>query len=371
MERASKVLRRSGVRLKSLSGGHTDLNIILSELKDIRQAAKNFMTSQNAVSQDLVKWAAAGDNRAIQDIMCQLNELNALWTDVQKDFVDHLRDFKYQFEMILEGEKQVDHARNHLTCCEQRENKTRKELKRAAKKSTVDELNNLEIKLSQAERSKDLAQLEVVDRVHENEAVKLIRLKQGLLKLSDAYLEMASKCAIIFEAQSEISHQLPDVHEHDLHEIKYTGSGTAKLAVLKAKEKVQDYQKHRYQIVPTSLEIDPPPPYTPGFYDPSSGRPFENPADVDNCYAASYTTLVQTRQRAIGNSSPVSPSCPPYPVSPGGLPVSHGLPPPQPIPHPQRQSNWLNPPNDRSADIRWNNEDYEDDLSEVMGAAKI
>jgi hypothetical protein len=41
----------------------------------------------------------------------------------------------------------------------------------------------------------------VADKLRENEAVKLIRLKGGLLKVSEAYTEFAKKCSIIFEAQ--------------------------------------------------------------------------------------------------------------------------------------------------------------------------
>ena len=41
----------------------------------------------------------------------------------------------------------------------------------------------------------------VADRVRENEAVKLIRFKDGVLKLSNAYVELGKKCAIIHEAQ--------------------------------------------------------------------------------------------------------------------------------------------------------------------------
>ena len=41
----------------------------------------------------------------------------------------------------------------------------------------------------------------MADKIRENEAVKLIRLKGGLLKVSEAYTEFAKKCSIIFEAQ--------------------------------------------------------------------------------------------------------------------------------------------------------------------------
>lgn len=343
MDRASKAIRRSGVRLKSIGGGHADLNMVISELKDMRQAAKAFMAAQNSAAQDMVKWATADENRAIQDIMSQLAELNILWTDVQRDFIEQIKVFKHQFEMILEGERQIDQARNHLLACEQRELKIRKELKRAAKKATDDEINNLEIKLSQAERAKDLAQLEVVERVYENEAIKLIRLKEGLLKLSDAYIELANKSAIIFEAQREISHQLPDVHGRDLHEIKYTGTGMTKHAVVKARDKVQQYQQLNYRLVATSLE-DPPPPYTPEHYHPLTGNPYEE----DNRY--SNQTAVIQRQRAVGPTVE-QPTCPSPPLAR------------------ERNSSTLYSWN---ADIRWDDSNnYEESISEAMGAAKI
>lgn len=338
---------RSGVRLKSIGGGHADLNMVISELKDMRQAAKVFMAAQNSAAQDMVKWAAADENRAIQDIMSQLAELNTLWTDVQRDFIEQLKVFKHQFEMILEGERQVDQARTHLLSCEQKELKIRKELKRAAKKATVDEINNLEIKLSQAERAKDLAQLEVVERVHENEAVKLIRIKEGLLKLSDAYVELANKSAIIFEAQREITHQLPDIDGRDLHEIKYTGTGVTKHTVIKARDKVQQYHRLSYKLVPTSNLEDPPPPYSPAQYHPLTGHPYED----DNRYA-SQAAVIQ-RQRAMA-PAPQPPTCP--------SPITN-----------ERDSNVSSfYSNSWSADVRWDSSNnYEEDISEAMGAAKI
>ncbi len=61
------------------------------------------------------------------------------------------------------------------------------------------------------------------DKIRENEAVKLIRFKEGMLKVSGAYTELGRKCGIIFEAQRNISQQIPDVLEKDIDDIKYTG----------------------------------------------------------------------------------------------------------------------------------------------------
>jgi hypothetical protein len=63
----------------------------------------------------------------------------------------------------------------------------------------------------------------VSDRIQENETMKLIRIKEGLLKLSDSYLELAQKCCIIHEAHRDVAYQIPDVHNKELHEIRYTG----------------------------------------------------------------------------------------------------------------------------------------------------
>lgn len=57
----------------------------------------------------------------------------------------------------------------------------------------------------------------------ENEAVKLIRMKQSLIKISESYLELAHKCIHVFEAQREVALALPDVHDANVENIKYTG----------------------------------------------------------------------------------------------------------------------------------------------------
>ena len=41
----------------------------------------------------------------------------------------------------------------------------------------------------------------VTDRVRENEAVKLIRLKEGLMKLSQAFSDLGRKCVMVFDTQ--------------------------------------------------------------------------------------------------------------------------------------------------------------------------
>ena len=152
-----------------------------------------------------------------------MGELFSVWTEVQRDFTAHIKEFQHQFDMILEGAKQLDLAKVELQTAEQKEGKLKKELKKAAKKATAEELREMSGKLGEAEREKDMAQLEVVDRVREHEAVKMIRIKEGLFKISEAYIDYAQKCDVIFGAQRDIALQIPDVQDRDIQDIKYTG----------------------------------------------------------------------------------------------------------------------------------------------------
>ena len=53
--------------------------------------------------------------------------------------------------------------------------------------------------------------------------------------MSEAYIDHAQKCDVIFSAQRDIALQLPDVSDRDIQDIKYTGSGATMQAVAKAK----------------------------------------------------------------------------------------------------------------------------------------
>ena len=47
MEKASKALRRSGVRIRSIGSGYSDLQMVISQLKDVRTASKVDWTFQS------------------------------------------------------------------------------------------------------------------------------------------------------------------------------------------------------------------------------------------------------------------------------------------------------------------------------------
>jgi len=331
MEKASKVLRRSGVRIKSIGSGYSDLQMVISQLKDVRTASKGFATAQSAAMQDLVKWSLKDENRAIQDALTQVDELFSVWSEVQREFADHMKDFRYQFEMVLEGARQLDVARTTLQAAELRETKIKKDLKKAAKKAPAEEIRELAGRLSEAEREKDIAQLEVVDRIREHEVVKLIRIKEGLFKMSEGYIDYAQKCDVIFGAQRDIALQIPDVTDRDIQDIKYTGSGATMQAVSRAKDKIKRFRRRNSSIPNVGgghVNNDLPPPY--------SENPPVNPFYNQHLHAVDDHNVTYTDDRQRGDSPGdmrplvVSPVMPPnpyhysdlghpplYPVTPG------------------------------------------------------
>jgi len=64
--------------------------MVISQLQDVRSTAKAFATAQNTASQDMLKWSSSEENLAIRDTFVHLAELNALWTEVQKDFTGEI-----------------------------------------------------------------------------------------------------------------------------------------------------------------------------------------------------------------------------------------------------------------------------------------
>ncbi len=156
------------------------------------------------------------------------------------------------FEMILEGERGVDAARSALDAAEARETRVRKELKKASKRrAAASELAELSGRLAAAERERDLAQLEAFDRAREHEIVKMVRVREGLLKVTQAYVDAAQKCEVLFAANHFIAQQIPDVSDRvDAADVKYTGTGATMQAVLTAKERIKNFRRIRRSFVP-------------------------------------------------------------------------------------------------------------------------
>lgn len=65
--------------------------------------------------------------------------------------------------------------------------------------------------------------ISVESKALENEAIKLMLVKEGLLNMSSCYLELTDKASIIFQAHREVTNSLPDVHDRDIEDIRYSG----------------------------------------------------------------------------------------------------------------------------------------------------
>ena len=107
------------MRIRSIGSGHSDLQMVIAQLKDVRTTGKvgskvysnvdvkieislkAFSVAQSSAMQDLVKWSLKDENRAIQDALTQVGELFSVWTEVQRELTDHIKEFKHQVRLYF------------------------------------------------------------------------------------------------------------------------------------------------------------------------------------------------------------------------------------------------------------------------------
>ncbi|KAL1110387.1 hypothetical protein AAG570_007918 [Ranatra chinensis] len=196
--------------------------MVISDFGEVGSTLKAFISSQTTACHDTLKWAFKEKNLVLKEALQHFNELQALWTQVQLEFIAGIKKFRRQYEIILEGEQQIDKCRAHLSSCEARENKLRKDLKKAISKASGDG-RIYEERLYAVKSLVKSAQTELNDKVSNHEAVKMIAIKEGFINISESYLELAEKAIFIFEAYEGIAKGLPDVNDNDIQNIKYTG----------------------------------------------------------------------------------------------------------------------------------------------------
>ena len=73
---------------------------------------------------------------------------------------DQLKDYKLQFELMLEAENQVDNCKQKLALAESKEAKLRKDYKKCLKREHSSDLLDIESQLKQATHARNLAQEE-------------------------------------------------------------------------------------------------------------------------------------------------------------------------------------------------------------------
>ncbi|KAG8244307.1 hypothetical protein J6590_026146 [Homalodisca vitripennis] len=168
--------------------------------------------------------------------------------------------------MILEGEMEIDRLREQHAACEAKENKLKKDLQKAIGHNLNHQARQIEQKIVETKSTIKSTQIEISERTHENEGVKVIKLKEGLLKLSDSYIELAQKSSMIFDGKRNIAGGLPELEQtRGMHDVRYRGSQLAKQTVTRVKESVKTYKSttssHLQPEAPPG-PLDCPPPYT-------------------------------------------------------------------------------------------------------------
>lgn len=304
-------LRRSSVKLSSLGRGNGDLKMVITQLKTVKENANSYAKAQEKAMADVEKWALKEENRAIQDCSQKLKEVFDLWYDAQFQFAECLDELRHNFKMILEGEQGVANAKGDLDTAESRETKLVKELKKLNKKSTSanpppeqqHQLNEMKDKLEQATREKEIAKIDVDEKIREQEAVKMIRFKVGFNKVVVGYLDLAEKSDICFTGGHEIIEAFPDVDNSDIHKLRYSGTATTLMATEKAKERIKHFRsnvcKSRSQNI-TAQNNTPSTPSAPPNSMPSSSTPYQN------------SRVHSPRSRSVGGQSTNADLPPPY-----------------------------------------------------------
>ena len=79
---------------------------------------------------------------------------------------DQLKDYKQQFELMLEAENQVDNCKQKLALAESKEAKLRKDYKKCLKREHSSDLLDVESQLKQATHARNLAQEEGIILVY-------------------------------------------------------------------------------------------------------------------------------------------------------------------------------------------------------------
>jgi len=279
MRRASQSLRRGGVRLRSIGSDQADLQMVISQVKEVRETAKAFAKSQTSAIQDLVAWSAKTEQKILRDTMAQVCELFTLWNEVQVDLIFHIKDMQHQFEKILDGEKQVEKVRASYNAAEAKVSKLKKEARKSVPEVSTNQFKSTLEKLEEAKNDEKIALKEVEDIAARHEVTKLNLCRNALIKISDGYRQYGQLCEMIFNVQGKVCSRIPEASINNCRNFQEFDNEPGEYLVKNCKEKVKNMkvqdisQKRNAKEInaPISYPKDPPPPYNPYYeYSPSN-----------------------------------------------------------------------------------------------------
>ncbi|CAL8117513.1 unnamed protein product [Orchesella dallaii] len=304
-------LRRGSAKLKTLGRSHAPLHMLLWQAREAQSTLLAAASAQKTLFSDIAAWAST-ENRALNDVCSCASELSTLYSGALSHLAYAFKTFRKEVSLVLEGEKRCDLAQKRLQDAEQKRIKLRRQVLRAQNK-TINEgqrqagdFTQLQTQLAEAERTAERAHVESCDAAREQEAVKLVVMRNSLTKLSQQHVNLGSNCKLIFEGNCELCTLLPEPPPpgDPLSCIRYTGYDQSKEVVEKVKRQVN---------LPDGL---------------SPNRRLSSNSSIRSSRPLSSSTPVSSPNTSSSMWSP-EPSAPRVPMySPGGASGQHEPPPP-------------------------------------------
>eukprot|EP00118_Oscarella_pearsei_P004525 m.19562 g.19562 ORF g.19562 m.19562 type:complete len:254 (+) comp27858_c0_seq1:219-980(+) len=196
----------------------------------------------SVASSYLLKWGESEELEAIQDVATHLAELNACWTEVQKEMIEAMKINVMLYDKILDAEKSLDQSKKQLDHCLSKEKKLKKDIEKAEKKG--EDTMALHTKLERAQQATELAQAEVNGRSHETQCIKLTYFQTAVKEYAQGFQLLSSQASAIFQAQEKLVALIPETQSRDTTSgiPRYEGTEEASAIVNEARGQLRTCQ---------------------------------------------------------------------------------------------------------------------------------
>ncbi|KAK2721817.1 hypothetical protein QYM36_003959 [Artemia franciscana] len=246
MDKAGNALRRSGVRLIGASKGHTELQLLISELKKLKATVAQLGKSKLSSSQDLLNWTTTEGNAALQEV---------------SSYNDVLREVRHGYESILVTETYIENFKEEITTAEAKAAKLQKDAKRSTRRGTKE--NPADEKVREAQGHCENLRNELKKKIKEKEKMKIKHVRNSLISRGKATRIFAKRLVILSEAQIQIAETLPENISEDLHELTYSGGSICRSVIDDANDKLSALAVQERIASELGGSFVPPPPENP------------------------------------------------------------------------------------------------------------
>ncbi|KAK2721818.1 uncharacterized protein LOC136035659 isoform X3 [Artemia franciscana] len=261
MDKAGNALRRSGVRLIGASKGHTELQLLISELKKLKATVAQLGKSKLSSSQDLLNWTTTEGNAALQEVSSYNGELSVLFQNFTADVCDVLREVRHGYESILVTETYIENFKEEITTAEAKAAKLQKDAKRSTRRGTKE--NPADEKVREAQGHCENLRNELKKKIKEKEKMKIKHVRNSLISRGKATRIFAKRLVILSEAQIQIAETLPENISEDLHELTYSGGSICRSVIDDANDKLSALAVQERIASELGGSFVPPPPENP------------------------------------------------------------------------------------------------------------